>query len=136
MLNNLYEACLKFRKAINRTPKENLSIRFKEFPNGSCGDTCLILGSYLHDSGFGVFNYVCGERNEWSHAWLEKNGIIVDITADQFEDCNIDVYVGEKNSFYQSFDKDFCHIYYESLNAKSLKTDRLWKDYKVICQFL
>ncbi len=39
MLNDLYEACLKFRKAINRAPKDNLSINFKEFSNGSCGDT-------------------------------------------------------------------------------------------------
>lgn len=135
-MNDLYEACLKFRNALNRAPREKLSISFKEFPHGSCGDTCLILGSYLHKSGFGDFDYVCGERNEYSHAWLEKKGIIVDITADQFEDCDIEVYVGEKNMFYKNFDEDFRHIYYESLDGESLNTDRLWKDYKVICQFL
>jgi hypothetical protein len=135
-MNDLYEVCLKFRNALNIVPKEKLSFNFKEFPHGSCGDTCLMLGSYLDESGFGFFDYVCGIRNECSHAWLEKNGIIVDITADQFVDCDIEVYVGQKNSFYQSFDEDFRHKYYETLDGGSLNTDRLWTSYKIICQFL
>jgi hypothetical protein len=72
-MNSLYEICLKFRSAIDRIPKGNLSISFKDFPCGSCGDTCQVLGSLLQDRDFGVFDYVCGMRNERSHAWLEKD---------------------------------------------------------------
>lgn len=135
-LNNLYQVCMKFRNAIVKIPKSKLSISFNNFPFGSCGDTCLILGSFLYKSGFGIFDYVCGQRNLNSHAWLEKNGIIVDITADQFEDCETAVYVGGINLFYQSFDEDFRHKYFESLSGKSIKTDSLWKDYDEICQFI
>jgi hypothetical protein len=46
------------------------------------------LRRFLVDEGFGTAVYVCGERgaspHNRSHAWLEVDGLIVDITADQF----------------------------------------------------
>lgn len=135
-MKDLYQTCLDFRNAIIKTPKSRLSIGFQDFPYGSCGDTSLILGAFLQESDFGVFDYVCGDRNGSSHASLEKSEIIVDITAGQFEDCDKDVYVGERAPFYKSFDEDFRHIYFESLDGKPIRMDRLWKGYEKICQFL
>ena len=54
------------------------------FPTGSCGDCSMILGTYLITQGFENVEYVVGIDGEQSHAWMECEGIIVDITADQF----------------------------------------------------
>lgn len=135
-LSDLHKACLEFRNAIIKSSKENLSIGFQSFPLGSCGDASLVLGFYLESKGLGVFDYVCGKRNGYTHAWLEKDGIILDITGSQFEDCNIDVYVGEKNLFYMSFEESFRHTYFDSLKGKSMISDVLYKDYRIICKLI
>ncbi|ROR28510.1 hypothetical protein EDD66_10492 [Mobilisporobacter senegalensis] len=132
-MDNLIRICLQFRKAIEKTNKNELLISFKNFPLGSCGDTSLILGSYLHSKGYGVYNYICGERGEQSHAWLEKDGLIIDITSDQFGKENSSVYVGLINDFYSEFEVEFSHPYYESLDGNSIDTDTLYNDYIKIC---
>ena len=57
----------------------------KNFPHGSCGDTSILLGQYFFDQSLGLWEYASGEREPdlHSHAWLERDGLIVDITADQ-----------------------------------------------------
>lgn len=72
------------RKALEEVPKNQLPITLCNFPHGSCGDASLLLGEFLTDRGFGKFHYVLGELNQASHAWLQKDGLVVDITADQF----------------------------------------------------
>jgi hypothetical protein len=51
----------------------------REFPNGCCYDTCLLLGRFLRENG--VRKISCVVTN--SHAWLLVQGFIVDITGDQ-----------------------------------------------------
>lgn len=63
-----------------------------EFPLGACLDASLMLADYLEHCGLGEWTCVAGERPykpamPQSHAWLERDGLIVDITADQFNDC-------------------------------------------------
>ena len=65
----------------------------------------------------------CYEANDF------KNGIIIDVTGDQFDDCKIPVYVGYLDDFHQSF--DFIEAYdYDGLN------DRLLVLYKIIEEYL
>jgi hypothetical protein len=67
---------------------EQLGPTFENFPRGCCGDVTELLAAYLKDEGLGEFAYVSGwsaEKNS-SHAWLEKDGYIIDATADQFQD--------------------------------------------------
>src|SRR5260370_31507276 len=73
-----------FRTAILRTDKNKLTISFRDFPAGSCGDACLLLAKFLDDAGYGLATYVAGSRGPYSHAWLELGGLQIDITADQF----------------------------------------------------
>lgn len=55
------------------------------FPRGQCDFTSEFLASYLTELGFGESELVAGERQGLEHhAWLERGGIILDITADQF----------------------------------------------------
>jgi hypothetical protein len=57
------------------------------FPSGWCQDTSRALGKLLKDRGEVGFMLVFGRRpydHRKTHVWLERAGVIVDITADQF----------------------------------------------------
>jgi hypothetical protein len=107
------EAC-RVREAIEQVPVASCreTNAFSMFPAGSCGDTCRMLGAYLQDvCGFPVFQYVCGERgsqsdNSWTtHAWLQRDTLIVDVTADQFSDAPRPIIIVEENSsWHQQFE--------------------------------
>lgn len=77
----------------------------RDFPRGSCGDSSILLGEYLHQKGWGIWDYVGGERESdlHSHAWLEKDGLIIDITADQFDGMDEAVIVSRDSSWHRQF---------------------------------
>lgn len=78
-------AC-RFRSALERG---GLSLPIlAKFPKGACGAASELLGQYLIDSGLGDWRYCMGFQCDSlaSHAWLEKDDLTVDITADQFPD--------------------------------------------------
>jgi hypothetical protein len=54
-----------------------------------------LLGQYLVDSGLGEWTYCSGVLPDSgnTHAWLEQDGVLVDITADQFSDVDSPVIV-------------------------------------------
>src|ERR1700742_3783537 len=93
----------KFRKAIEACDKKVLPLWMRDFPRGACGNTSLLLAKYLQHSGFGLFNYVCGNRGEQGHAWLQKGKLIVDITADQFEEIQESVLVTIDRHWHKQF---------------------------------
>lgn len=110
MIDVVREVARAVRCAIERAPRDKLPITFASFPRGSCGDTALVLGTYLAaDCGIPGFQYVCGDRGSklddtWSsHAWLECNGLVVDVTADQFSDAPDAVIVEDPSHWHLSF---------------------------------
>jgi hypothetical protein len=92
-----------FRQAIERCPRERLPITFADFPRGACGDAVLLLAKYLEENGYTGFAYVLGMRSGGSHAWLGRGALIVDITADQFEDQSQSIIVDTQSSWHASF---------------------------------
>jgi hypothetical protein len=112
--NRLRELAAAFRAAIERFDRRSLPIGFDEFPRGSCGETTLLLGAYLKDQGMGSFDYVKGERGEYgvdwhTHAWLEKDAVIVDINADQFAPEVTEpviVIKASQSAWHQSFERE------------------------------
>jgi len=86
-LKDIREAALRFRSALEHCSNE-LGTSFDSFPVGCCGDVSTLLAAYLKDEGFGKCTYVSGWNSveQESHAWLEKDGIIYDLTIDQFPD--------------------------------------------------
>ena len=112
---------VKIRAAFERLDKSNLPVTFRNFPCGACGDTCEVLAEILKELGHGTFRYVAGRReNGNSHAWLQCGSIIVDITADQFDEISERVYFGPLNSWYQSFEVQQEHeAGYSRLDADS-----------------
>lgn len=103
----LYDLCTKVRDIFEKHYKEfDKDLFLDEFPSGTCGTVSNILGIILQRHGYGVFNYVWGRAYcpvFSTHAWLEKDGIICDITADQFGEDYPKVYVGYENEFYKRF---------------------------------
>lgn len=88
--------CEKIRNLFDEHGKD-FGFLFSDFPIGCCGIISMIIGIYLEEHGFGVYNYVCGEMEDGStHAWLESGGVIIDIILDQFGIQYSPVYVGNE----------------------------------------
>lgn len=98
--DDLVAACTRFRTALDE--QEAMPANVKDFPLGACGDTTEMLGQYLDDRGFGVWMYIQGHRDTdgWTHAWLERDGVVIDITADQFEDVTEPVIVSATSTWH------------------------------------
>ena len=103
-IDDLFKHVSAFRAAIIKAnPVTFLLIGLHNFPLGACGDTASLLAKYLAENGYGDFDYVAGERKGRSHAWLERAGLIVDITGDQFEDQEAAVIVTKDHGWHSSF---------------------------------
>jgi len=91
LTEKLYQLAYEFREGIERCDKRHFPKRASDFPRGVCGHVARLVGTFLEDMGLGKSIHVSGIRfdESWygdhTHAWLEFQGIIVDITASQFE---------------------------------------------------
>ncbi|XOU94450.1 MAG: hypothetical protein ACNFW9_00100 [Candidatus Kerfeldbacteria bacterium] len=108
-LEYLEKLATEFRIALLKCNKNSLIGNLRNFPKDSCGESSLLLGKYLNDMNQGIFEYTLGEiRNNnnnsyQSHAWLQKENIFVEITADQFPDVELPPYVTIDNPWYDKF---------------------------------
>ncbi|WP_404351689.1 hypothetical protein LG324_03010 [Phycicoccus jejuensis] len=95
-------ACAAFRAAIEETIPRPVGL--DAFPKGACGDTCEMLADFLRSRSLGDPTYVTGlsEDHARSHAWLEIDDLIIDITADQFGDVEEQVIVTTDRSWHES----------------------------------
>ena len=99
----------RFRSAIRATDPSEVDpeVRFivAAFPKGVCGAVCFLLGHYLRENGFPAAEYVNGIRrfDGESHAWIETEGIIVDITGDQFAEIADEVVVTPDATWHRQF---------------------------------
>jgi hypothetical protein len=73
------------------------------FPKRTCGDVSWLLGEYLYERHLGLWFYCWGLNDGSSHAWLEQDGLIVDVTANQFADVGDEVIVSRNSSWYEQF---------------------------------
>jgi hypothetical protein len=99
----------RFRTAVRQTDPAEVDpqVRFivASFPKGVCGAICFLLGHYLRQNGFPAAEYVNGIRRSdgESHAWIETDGIIVDITGDQFAEIADGVIVTVDGAWHRQF---------------------------------
>lgn len=71
-MNDLYRLAWNFRNAMNQAKDNGIFFKvsgFKNFPTGSCGETCYLLAEYLLENGI-YTNYVSGTKWPQTHAWL------------------------------------------------------------------
>jgi hypothetical protein len=112
--DKIRELAVRFREAILKCDRTELPLSLAEFPIGSCADASILLGTYFKDNGINGFVLIKGKRGEGSsletHCWLEKGDMIVDITADEFEDIHEQIVITETDSrWYGTFDKSILH---------------------------
>ena len=134
-LYKLFLTVLKFRKAIEKTDKSILPISFQKYPKGSSRDTSWMLAKYLQENGYGEFECVVGSRGIHSHFWLQQDYLIVDITADQFEDQKNKTIVVNNSEWHKMFNgkvqqnttKDYSdqHTQTAILNAYKVITENI-----------
>ncbi len=119
----LTRAATRFRQMIENADRAKLPIEFENFPTGSCGSASRLLAQYLIDGGLDAPNYVVGDIVEptksRSHAWLELDGVVIDITADGFDPDMPKVVVTKGSSWHHQF-----RIRDEHLPAINLYEDR------------
>lgn len=101
-LGLLKEFVHEFDEAV-RSCSEHLGPEFSNYPRGSCGAASEILAECLAVQGFGTFSYVSGSDGNQSHAWLEKDGLIVDVTSGQFEDSPETITISRKSIWHKKF---------------------------------
>jgi hypothetical protein len=97
-------AC-RFRTAIDKCDKNKLSDNLKKFPIGSCSAASYLLAQFLKNE-FGTFDLLHSERHVpkfQTHAWLQKDNLIIDITADQFDGQNQTVSVVSSSEWHNTF---------------------------------
>jgi hypothetical protein len=114
-------AASEFRHKLDNACNEKLPIPFRDFPHGSCGVASEALGYFLR-AVLGIeAEYVHVATNDFprpgfcSHAWLEFQGIVIDITADQFGQAPVLV----------TLDRGW-HDRFGAPNRQSLTTDTAW----------
>lgn len=113
----LFEIAQKFRHAIEKTDFSEIKVgleanlRMKKFPVESCTHICSILGAYLTteyklEPLLEVHAHIDDEKGIIAfHRWLEHDGIIIDITADQFAWVKTPVIVSKNSSFHKEYAK-------------------------------
>ena len=123
---NLRRIVQSFRDAID-TAKANdeSAIFFRKFPVGQCGYTTEMLAKYLASKGYTQMIYETGayfwedsytniDHEPNQHTWLCVDGLIVDITGDQFKHYDkplrndTPVYVGPKTPYFDLFEVHPC----------------------------
>lgn len=110
MLNELKELASAFRAALEIADYSRLPITLQAFPHGACGDAALLLAKFLQEHGHGQFDYVLGRRGDGSHAWLQRGSLVVDITADQFNEVVEPVIVRDGSPWHSSLNGEVEHV--------------------------
>lgn len=107
LIDELELIALKVRSAIKQiiSTSDYVDCELRNFPSGSCEVSSVIAGLYLQQTGISdVVQTVAERENGNNHVWLTVNGTyILDITADQFEDCECEVVVAEMTDFHKTF---------------------------------
>lgn len=152
MYETLEGLVYEFRAAIDQANAQGefaFDQSFLRFPCGCCGDASELLAQYLLEHGIRS-TYVCGNRyfddpeeGTQSHAWLRVDGLIIDITGDQFCDrisyYNYDqrVYIGPGDAFHDLFyvNKRDIHEFNGIDNYSSTCQYRLSKLYGIIRKY-
>ncbi|MFF3597978.1 hypothetical protein [Kitasatospora indigofera] len=78
------------------------------FPDGSCSEASGLLAVYLAHTGLGAWEVVSGGTPAGelgTHAWVEQDGLIVDITASQQGWTNPNVWLTSKPGWHDQFDE-------------------------------
>lgn len=79
---DLFTVVHAFRKSLEaQHVLGHLPAHLLNFPRGCCGVVSELLGDYLNTQLGLRVEYVFGEQDGASHAWVELDGVVIDITC-------------------------------------------------------
>lgn len=95
-----------FREVLEHLDKEDVGnfSHFENFPTGCCGDTCDLLRWFLKSKGINTIYVTASDGCLGTHAWLEFEDYIIDITADQFPDVDEKVIISNNSIWHNKFE--------------------------------
>lgn len=103
-MNEIIEICEEFVAAIHSIPPHSRHISFQNYPHGCCGATTELIGTLLHERGFGIFEYIHGSKMTIpSHAWAQQGNLLVDLTACQFSSIKEKIIVSSNSPWHAEF---------------------------------
>ncbi len=82
----IFEEASKFRAALELVSAIPNNKEFRGFPMGVCLLSSVNLGVHLNTLNSGEYRLVVAKRGLHVHVWLMGEELIIDITADQFDD--------------------------------------------------
>jgi hypothetical protein len=89
-VRDLYNIASIIRKIAENNRQTTTDPVFEQFPKGACGHTAELFARYLRETLSLDAQYVGARRSDgWTHAWVVVDGVIIDITADQFGEAPI-----------------------------------------------
>ena len=93
-LGAIRNAATRFRSAIEATDFSGYDLNLYKFPKDCCHHAAALLRLYLFDQDLGLFDKAEGQRPDGrQHVWLRREDILIDITADQFDEGEAKVIV-------------------------------------------
>ena len=138
-LNVIISRASAFRDAIIRSGGGGL-LGLQDFPVGACGDASILLGQFFADQGLGEWFYIIGESTttsgQQSHAWIEREGLVVDITADQFVEIDDPVLVTDTKDWHLQFVEEDRHPALINIYCDTFTRGKLWEAYKLVLMSL
>ncbi len=109
-LARVLEEVKAFRAAVERYVAGEPHQQMKDFPEGRCKLTSLLLARHLAERGLGDSMLIANAARPASdggldetHAWLELDGLTIDLTADQFPNQSAIIVTAGESPFHRSF---------------------------------
>jgi hypothetical protein len=100
----------RFVSSIARLGQNNSLSTMRTFPLGACGDVALLFARCLYQNGFVLPEYVAGACDDGrTHAWIEADGLIIDLATGQFPDAPERVMITRDSSWHAQFKEQRRH---------------------------
>jgi hypothetical protein len=107
-LSRLAAVC---REALERMTPAQRGVGFIDFPRGTCGPVAELMGRLVFEATHKSGLYLSGTAHpdlprQQSHAWLEVDGLLVDLTHDQFTGTGLVGWVFESSPWHALFETE------------------------------
>ena len=109
---DLIKLTRRFGQEIDGADRSNWGVAFKHYPRGACSAVSGLLGTYLFEEhGFSTelihATHKAGFEPHGFHSWLEADGLIIDLTCDQFSHDPLSApYIGRDRSWHNQWKID------------------------------
>jgi hypothetical protein len=102
----LRKQAIRVRRTIENMDRTGYECNLTNFPKGCCHHGSKLLAYHLWESGWTDLKVAKGRRNRKPfqvHIWLLVDGVIVDITADQFGKSHPPVIVKRRSAWHEAW---------------------------------